>query len=101
VATDRLGGGTGDVPDEQLPLRFKVVSQKSTPPQIRQLSHYFAYVKNELTGLRGNGLLQHDFKNTLCEIRLTGWGGGPGDVPDEQLPLRAPRRRDQRQEASG
>ena len=46
------------------------VLQKLTPQQIRQLILYYYYVKNELTDLRENRLLQNDFKNNLCGINL-------------------------------
>ena len=47
----------------------QVVPQKSIPAQIRQLIFISVMIKDKLTDLWGNWLLQSDFTNTFCEIR--------------------------------
>ena len=60
---------------------FKVVLQKSTPHKFVDLSCTITNIKNNLTDLCGNRLLQNDVENTLCEIRAHRMNG-------ELLPLR-------------
>ena len=57
---------------------FKVVFQKSIPTKIRQLILYTRNGRDKSTNLWGSWLLQHDFKNALCEIREA-WSPTPWD----------------------
>ena len=51
-----------------LTVFYKVVSQKSPPPQFFNFSFSVTDVKNKFPDLGGNPLLPNDSMNTLCEI---------------------------------
>ena len=57
-----------------------LISESQLPHKIVDLSFTITNIKNKLTNLCGNGLLQDDFKTTLCEINL------PGQAQAEEVP---------------
>ena len=57
---------------------YTVVVQKSIPTQICQLILFRVMMMDKLTDSCGNSLLQNDFINTLCEVRLRDPPSGDG-----------------------
>ena len=49
------------------------------------LSFTITYIKTELTDSCGNGLLQNDLRNILCQIREVGRDGGHAGASDGRV----------------
>jgi hypothetical protein len=62
-------------------IPHQVVLQNEFPHKSVNLSFTITDINNNLTDSYGNGLLQDDLKNTLCERKNGIGAGGEGMVP--------------------